>query len=100
MPTATASGTEPIGSRKNIGTRISCVGTAEPLEISKSSRNASAYAPISSATVRNDGLRADGINTKSPPATTRKAPTETKSVARSRLAKLSSRRARRSSITR
>ena len=42
IPAATASGTAPAGSTNNIGTRISCVGTADPLAISKSSLNAAA----------------------------------------------------------
>ncbi|HEX2496973.1 MAG TPA: hypothetical protein VHK46_09075 [Gaiellaceae bacterium] len=41
-PEATAIGTMPVGRTNSIGTRISCVGTAEPVPISKSSRNASA----------------------------------------------------------
>ena len=35
---ATASGTEPTGSANSIGTRTSCVGTAEPMPTSNSTR--------------------------------------------------------------
>jgi hypothetical protein len=77
IPAATARGTSPTGSTNSIGTKISCVGTAEPVPTSKSSRNAAAYAPTRMSTAKTPGLRWDGMNTAISSATATKPPAKT-----------------------
>ena len=99
-PAATANGTQPVGSTKSIGTRISSVGTAVPLPISNSSLNAAAYAPTSTSTAPRPGARSDGRYSTSAVAAATKALVKRASDHSSRLARRWSRRTRASSITR
>ena len=60
-PPATASGTDPVGSTKSIGTRISCVGTAEPLaDLEIETEGDRVGDERGSATVSSEGDRSEG----------------------------------------
>jgi hypothetical protein len=98
-PAATVSGTSPGGSTNSIGTSTSCVGTAQPVEISNATRDARAYASTSVTTSHAAGASAAGTSTAIASATTRNAPPSPTTVHSRRPPSLEARLARDSSIS-
>jgi len=80
----TQSGTYWTGSSASIGTSTSCVGTAEPVPISKSILDASAYEATKTRSVKNPICRDEWDRTASATETTRKEAPSRREARRSR----------------
>ena len=80
----TQSGTYWTGSSASIGTSTSCVGTAEPVPISKSILEASAYEATKTRSVKNPICRDEWERTASATETTRKEAPRRSEARRSR----------------